>query len=110
MLASNAVRAAVLATLAALLGARTAAATPYETFIDISDQSELEDLLAAQDISQDTYDELLDLLQRGVDLSTAERPELYGLPNLTFEDVDKILAYRELVQGRINDPAELVAA
>jgi len=110
MLASNAVRAAVLATLAALLGARTAAATPYETFIDISDQSELEDLLAAQDISQDTYDELLDLLQRGVNLSTAERPELYGLPNLTFEDVDKIIAYRELVQGLIRDPAELVAA
>jgi hypothetical protein len=110
MLASNAVRAAFLASLAVLLGARTAAATPYETFIDITDQSELEDLLAAQDISQDTYDELLDLLSRGVDLSTAGRSELYSLPNLTYEDVDKIIAYRNLQQGVIRDPAELVGA
>ncbi len=110
MLASNAVRAAVLATLATLLGARTAGATPYETFIDVTDQPELEDLLAAQDISQDTYDELLGLLQRGVDLSTAERSELYSLPNLTFEDVDKIIAFRELNQGVIRDPADLVGA
>lgn len=110
MLASFAVRAAVLVSLAVIVSARTAVATPYETFIDIGDQSELEDLLAAQDISQDTYDELLDLLQRGVDLSTAERSELYSLPNLTYEDVDKLIAYRKLQQDVIRDPAELVGA
>ena len=110
MLASNAVRAAVLVSLAVIVNARAAAATPYETFIDIGDQSELEDLLAAQDISQDTYDELLDLLQRGVNLSTAERSELYSLPNLTYEEVDKLIAYRKLQQGVIRDPAELVGA
>jgi len=110
MLASIAVRAAVLVSLAVIVSARTATATPYETFIDISDQAELDDLVAAQDISQDTYDELLDLLQRGVDLSSAGRAELYGLPNLTYEDVDKLIAYRKLLQGVIRDPAELVGA
>ncbi|MBA3453468.1 MAG: hypothetical protein H0T42_10285, partial [Deltaproteobacteria bacterium] len=103
-------RAAVLASLAVVVSARAASATPYETFIDISDQSELEDLLAAQDISQDTYDELLDLLQRGINLSTANRSELYSLPNLTYEDVDKLIEYRKLQQGLIRDPAELVGA
>ncbi|MDB4960361.1 MAG: hypothetical protein JWP01_360, partial [Myxococcales bacterium] len=103
-------RAAVLASLAVLVVARPAGAIPYETFIDVTDQSELEDLLAAQDISQDTYDELLDLLERGVDLNTAQRSELYALPNLTYDDVDKIIAYRSLQKGVIRDPAELVSA
>lgn len=104
------VRTAILACLAVLLGTRPAAAIPYETFIDIDDQSDLEDLLASQDISQDTYDQLLDLLSRGVDLTSANRSELYSLPNLTFDDVDKIIAYRELQKGIIRDPADLVAA
>ncbi len=92
------------------LAARPAAAIPYETFIDIDDQADLEDLLASQDITQDTYDQLLDLLERGVDLATASRPELYSLPNLTYDDVDKIIEYRKLQKGRINDPSDLVAA
>lgn len=103
-------RAAVLAFLTVLLVARTARAIPYETFIDIEDQSDLDDLLAAQDITQDTYDELLDLLGSGVDLNTADRAQLYSLPNLTYDDVDKIIAYRALNKGVIRDPAELAAA
>ncbi len=110
MLASITVRTAILACLAVLLGTRTAGAIPYETFIDIDDQSDLEDLLASQDISQDTYDQLLDLLSRGVDLATANRSEMYNLPNLTYGDVDKILAFRELQKGIIRDPSDLVAA
>lgn len=110
MLASPLVRRAVLACVLVLALARPAAAIPYETFIDIDDQSDLEDLLASQDITQDTYDELIDLLDRGVDLSTANRQELYSLPNLTYEDVDKILAFRELQKGVIRDPADLVAS
>lgn len=111
VLASTPVRLAFLAfTLGALLVPRPAAAIPYETFIDISDQADLEDLLASNDITQDTYDELLDLLGRGVNLNEADRGELYALPNLTYDDVDKIIALRTLNKGVIRDPADLVAA
>jgi hypothetical protein len=101
---------AVLAVGAAALAPRLAHATPYETFIDIDDQADLDDLLASQEISQDTYDELLDLLSRGVDLDEADRAGLYDLPNLTYEDVDKIIEYRNLNQGHIRNPSDLVAA
>jgi hypothetical protein len=114
VLASTPVRLATLAFSAVLpavlLAPRPAAAIPYETFIDVSDQADLEDLLASNDITQDTYDELLDLLGRGVNLNTAERGELYALPNLTYDDVDKIIALRALNKGIIRDPADLVAA
>ncbi len=96
--------------LAALLVASTAHAIPYETFIDVDDEEDLNDLLSSNSIDQDTYDEVLDLLEQGVDLNTASRADLYTLPNLTYADVDKILAYRQLNKGRINDPADLVAA
>lgn len=88
----------------------TAHAIPYETFIDVGDEEELNDLLAANAIDQDTYDELLDVLEQGIELDTASRADLYTLPNLTYDEVDKIIAYRALNKGRINDPAELVAA
>jgi hypothetical protein len=100
----------LLLTLCVLLGVRTAHAIPYETFIDVDDEGDLEDLLAAGTIDEDTYNEVLDLLTRGVDLSQADRAELYALPNLTYDDVDAIIAYRDLQKGRIADPAELVTA
>src|SRR5262245_26628550 len=90
--------------------ARPAHAIPYESFIDVDDEGDLQDLLAAGTITEDTYDELVDLLSNGVDLSTADRQELYTLPNLTYDDVDAIIAYRELQKGRITNPAELVTA
>ena len=96
--------------LVVLVSLRTAHAIPYETFIDVDDEADLQDLLSANDITQDTFDELLDLLDQGVDLNTADRAELYTLPNLTYGDVDKIIAYRALDKGRIQDPADLVSA
>ena len=90
--------------------ARPAAATPYETFVDVADQADLEDLFAAGDITQDTFEELLELLSAGVDLNTADRSQLYTLPNLTYEDVDAIIKYRDEHQGVIDNPAALVAA
>ncbi|MEO8698873.1 MAG: hypothetical protein ABI867_02485 [Kofleriaceae bacterium] len=87
-----------------------ATATPYETFIDVTDQGDLEDLLAAGDITADTFEELLELLGSGVDLDTADRAQLYALPNLTYDDVDGIIAYREKNKGTIKDPAALVNA
>jgi hypothetical protein len=55
------------------------------------------------------YEALRVLLDRGVDLDTASREDLYSLPNLTYADVDAILEYRKL-NGFIADPVDLVAA
>ena len=96
--------------LVVLLVAVPAQAIPYESFIDVDDEGDLQDLLAAGTITEDTYDELLDLLSSGVDINEADRQELYTLPNLTYDDVDAIIAYRDLQKGRIRDPAELVSA
>jgi hypothetical protein len=104
------VRRALVASVLLAALTRPVAATPYETFIDVDDQSDLDDLLAAGDITQDTYDELQELLGNGVDINTADRAELYALPNLTYDDVDKIIAFRDLNKGVIADPAALVAA
>jgi len=98
----------IVAAISVLLAARGATATPYETFIDISGQQDLDDLLASGDITQDTYDELVELLGAGIDLNQADRAELYTLPNLTYDDVDAIIRFRE--KERIRDPAQLVKA
>jgi hypothetical protein len=89
--------------------AAPAAANPYEAYIDIDSEEDLYDLLAANQINEDTFTALLDLLNRGVDLNTAGREELYALPNLTYPEVDAILAYRK-EQGFIREPVDLVGA
>lgn len=81
----------------------------YELFIDVDTEEQLYDLLETSQISDATFETLVDLYRRGVDLNTATREDLYTLPNLSFEDVDAILAYREEA-GYIDDPAQLVAA
>ena len=88
---------------------RAAWAIEYEVFIDIDSEDELYDLLVTEQISEDTFDILLELRRRGVDLNTASRDQLYSLPNLTYEEVDGIIAYRTEV-GIIHAPADLVAA
>ena len=103
-------RVAISSLLAVACAAGVAHATPYESFVDVDDEGDLQDLLAAGTITEDSYNELQDLLSRGVDLARADRNELYTLPNLTYEDVDAIIAYRTLNRGRIKDPAELVSA
>jgi hypothetical protein len=84
-----------------------AAAEVYETFIDIEVEEDLYDLRAADQIGDDTLETLVELYQRGVDLNAASREELYTLPNLTYAEVDAILAYRDDA-GRIDSPASLV--
>lgn len=86
-----------------------AAANPYEAFIDVDSEDDLYDLQASGQISDDTFNVLIDLIERGVDLNTASREELYSLPNLTYDDVDAILDYRK-EQKFIRDPADLVGA
>ena len=94
--------------LVALTLPRNAAAEIYEVFIDIDTEEDLYDLLADGEINEDTFDTLLGIYQRGIDITRAGRAQLYTLPNLTYRDVDGIIAYRKEV-GHINDPADLVA-
>jgi hypothetical protein len=99
-----------LALCAALaLGSSVADGAEYEVFVAVESEDELYDLLEQDQISEDTFNTLVELLRRGVDLDTASREELYSLPNLDYAEVDAILAYRAGA-GRIDDPAALVAA
>ncbi len=94
---------------AAVAVPRVVAATPYEAFIDIETDDDLDDLLASGQVTIETYEALRILLDRGVDLDTSSREDLYSLPNLTYADVDAILEYRKL-NGFVADPVDLVAA
>jgi hypothetical protein len=105
----NRATAAALTFVLAAAAASTARATPYEAFIDIENEDDLDDLLATGQIEPETYEALRTLLDRGVDLDTASRAELYSLPNLTYHDVDAILEYRS-INRFIADPADLVVA
>ncbi len=93
----------------AFLVATTARAAEYEILIDIDDEDDLVELNTAGDISTETFDTLVELLRRGVNLNTATREELFTLPNLTYAHVDAILHYRRDI-GAISDPAMLVKA
>jgi len=104
----NVTRVLVLsATLAA--AARPAAAIEYESFVDIENEEDLYELLIDNQITDETFETLVELLRRGVDVNTASRAELYSLPNLTYKDVDRILAFRAEF-GFIDDPAVLATA
>ncbi|MCX4245245.1 hypothetical protein [Paraliomyxa miuraensis] len=88
---------------------RTASAIEYEIFVDVDDEEDLDELSLNDQISDETYQDLVELLRRGTNLDEASRDELYALPNLSYEEVDRILAYRAEA-GRIADPADLVVA
>ncbi len=92
-----------------LIWAPKARAADYGTFIDIETEEDLLDLKNDGEISDSAFETLRELLDDGVDLNTADRDDLYTLPNLTYKEVDAILAYRKDV-GRIQDPADLVKA
>jgi hypothetical protein len=96
-------------TAAFLVAPSLAHAAQYEAFIDVDNEDQLYDLQVAGIIGDGTFEVLVDLMRRGIDLNTASRETLYALPNLTYEDVDKILEYRTEA-GRIGDPAALVLA
>jgi hypothetical protein len=89
--------------------AAPAAAVEYELPLEIETEDDLYELLASGEITEETFDVLLELLRRGVDLARADAQELYALPSLTLEDVDRIVAYRA-ASGGILDPGALVAA
>lgn len=86
-----------------------AMANDYGLFLEVETEEDLLDLLASQEIDQEDYETLYELLVDGVDLNTATRDEIYALPNLTYADVDAILTYRQEA-GSILDPLALVGA
>ncbi|MEZ4286697.1 MAG: helix-hairpin-helix domain-containing protein [Polyangiales bacterium] len=86
----------------------TTYAAIYDVFIDIETEDDLYDLLNDNQISDDDFDTLLQILREGVDINNASRERLYTLPNLTYRQVDAIIEYRKQV-GEIKDPVDLVA-
>lgn len=86
-----------------------ARATDYGVFIDIETEEDLLDLKNSGEITESSFETLKELLDDGVNLNTADRATLYTLPNVTYKEVDAILAYRREA-GRIADPADLVKA
>lgn len=91
------------------LGSSTAAALPYEVYIDIENEDDLYDLLATGQISEASFDALLFLHQTRVEINRADRARLYLLPNLDYADVDRIIDYRKQA-GAIHDLRDLVEA
>jgi hypothetical protein len=93
-------------------GPARAHGNPYEAFLDAETEQDLYDALSVHQIDSDTFERLLDLLARGVDLDVASRQDLYELPNLTYAEVDAILAHRaqRARQGGLGDGQGLVAA
>ena len=107
MLNTRTLIATLCASFALAAGSQVAHSNQYEVFVDVNTEEDLYDLQVAGVIDETTFETLVELIQRGVDLNTASRKILYTLPNLTYAEVDAILSYRDEV-GRIEDPATLV--
>jgi len=96
----------VLVAVVLLASSAPAIANQYEIFIDVENEEDLYDLRAAGQITDDTFNTLVELFQRGVNLNTGSREDLYSLPNLTYAEVDSIIAFRTEA-GYITDPSVL---
>ena len=99
----------LVAIAALLVCPREAQAIEYELFIDVDTEDELYDLYITGQISEETFNTLVELRRQPIDLNQATRAQLYSLPNLTYDEVDAILAYRNEV-GAIYAPVDLAAA
>jgi len=87
--------------------AATASAANYGVFVEVETEEDLLDLYTSQQLDDAGFLTLRELLNEGVLLESADREELYRLPNLTYAEVDAILNYRKEA-GRLRDPAALV--
>jgi hypothetical protein len=101
--------AAVCAAASLVLLAAPARAHPYDAFVVVRDEDDLDELAARGAIDDAAREALAELLARGVELDTADRGALYALPNLTWAEVDAIVAFRA-AHGGVRDPHELVDA
>ena len=84
-------------------------AAQYDGFVAVEDEEELLELYIDDVISEPDFRSLSRMLRRRVDVNLASREELYALPNLTYGEVDAILAYRK-THGAIEKLSELVTA
>ncbi len=90
-----------------LLFALTARAETYEVEPDAGSELELLSLLEEGTISRETLAALLALRRAGVDLEHATRATLYGLPGLTYAEVDALLRHRARAGGPEPAPGAL---
>ena len=86
-----------------------ALAIDYGLPMQVRDAEDLEELHASGTIDDETFEALYDLIAEGVDLNRVTRDDAYLLPSLSYEDAERIVAYRE-TSGPIDDPSELVGA
>ncbi len=98
-----------LASTVLLVSTRPALAAQYDGFVAVEDEEDLVELYIDDVISEPDFRSLTRMLRRGVDVNLASREELYALPNLTYGEVDSILAYREK-KGTIDELSELLSA
>ncbi len=89
-------------------GAGVASAADYGYFVEVETEEDLLDLYSANQIDETAFQTLRELLHDPVDLATASREELYRLPNLSYADVDGILAHSD-ASGGIQDLDALVS-
>lgn len=98
-----------LAAVLLLSSVRPAAAEIYDVPILVETEDDLRDLLENGDIDEDTFERLLRMLERPVDLNRARRERLFDLPGLTYPMVDAIVRHREEV-GVFRAVADLAEA
>lgn len=91
------------------LWTKTVHAEPFEAFVLVEDEEDLEDLRRRDVIDDTTHASLRALLLHPLDLAHATREELYGLPNLSYADVERLLTHRS-TQGPWTSPLDLRAA
>jgi len=88
-----AVRLALVVSLLALAAAPVAA-REYRVPILVDTEDDILELYYAEDITAEERDLLLRLLGDPLDINEADRDELYDLPDLTYDLVDRIVAAR----------------
>ena len=66
----------VAVTLLLALAPRTARAVQYEMLIDVDNEEDLQELFTTGQISEDTWNTLVQIMRRGVDLTRAAREAL----------------------------------
>ncbi len=85
----------ILLVLCSFLAALPARAAPDEPAPETEGELDLQALAEDGALSEEALAALLDLSGARVDLETASRAELYGLPGLTYARVDALLRERE---------------
>lgn len=82
-----------------LLWAPTLWAREYSTQVRVESAEELYDMADAGELTDAELETLVAYIERPIDLNRADRYILWDLPELTWAQVDAIIAYRNTLQG-----------